>query len=140
MRYLIARNIENLYKKRDKKQTYKHSQHQNELKIIKGINKKLKDNGAIVTKSDKGNSMIILYLHDYDNKVQNFIENNNFDIESTDPTKKYQAEIRKNINQCKQIIANNHKWRYVNMNPSPPTLKGLPKVHKTNIPIRPIIN
>ena len=26
------------------------------------------------------------------------------------------------------------------MNPSPPTLKGLPKVHKTNIAIRPIIN
>ena len=84
--------------------------------------------------------MIILYLHDYDKKVQNFINNNNFDVEPIDPTKKYQAEIRKNINQCKQIIASNHKWRYVNMNPSPPTLKGLPKVHKTDIPIRPIIN
>ena len=84
--------------------------------------------------------MIILYLHEYDTKVQNFIDSNKFDIESTDPTKKYQAEIRKNLNQCKQIIANNQKWKYVNINTSPPTLKGLPKVHKTNIPIRPIIN
>ena len=87
MRYLIARNIENLYRKYDNKQSNKHSQHRNELRTIKGINKKLKDDGAIVTRSDKGNSMIILYLHDYDTKVQNFIDSNKFVIESTDPTK-----------------------------------------------------
>jgi hypothetical protein len=66
MRYLIARNIEYLYRKHDNKQSNNHSQHRNELRTIKEINKKLKDNGAIVTKSDKGNSMIILYLHEYD--------------------------------------------------------------------------
>src|SRR5215510_7525632 len=28
----------------------------------------------------------------------------------------------------------------INLNPSPPTLKGLPKIHKENTPIRPIVN
>ena len=41
--------------------------------------------------------MIILYLHDYDTEVHNFIDSNKFGIESTDPTKKYQAEIRKKL-------------------------------------------
>jgi len=141
MRFLIARNIESLYKKQSNQQANKlQLSLRNELKTIKEINKKLKDNGAIVTKSDKGNSMIIFYLHDYDTKVQNFIDSNNFNIEPTDPTKKYQAEIRKVLNHCTQTVTKNQIWKYVNMNPSPPTLKGLPKIHKTNIPIRPIIN
>ena len=111
MRYIVAQNIEHLYKEHDKRQMNNQYQHRNELKIIKGINKKLTDNGAIVTKSDKGNSLIILYLHDYDTKVRDFIDNNSFTIEPTDPTKKYQAEIRKNLNQCKQIVAENQKWK-----------------------------
>jgi hypothetical protein len=32
------------------------------------------------------------------------------------------------------------KRKYVNMNPSPPTIRGLIKIHKPEAPIRPIIN
>jgi hypothetical protein len=140
IRYMAAQNLKHLYTEHEKRQTHNRHQQQHELKVIKGINKKLTENRAMVTKSDKGNSLIILYLHEYNTKVQDFIANNNFTIEPTDPTKKYQTEIRKNINQCKLIVPENHKWKYINLNPSPPILKGLPKVHKTNIPIRPIVN
>jgi hypothetical protein len=55
------------------------------------------------------------------------------------PTNKYQTEIRKTISKCKSVIPNNQKWKYTNLNPQTPTLEGLPKIHKTNIPIRPIV-
>jgi hypothetical protein len=48
--------------------------------------------------------------------------------------------FRKNINLCSLIIPKDRKWKYINLNPSPPTLKGLLKVHKPDTPIRPIIN
>ena len=55
MRYLVAQNIEHLYKEHDKRQQYNRQQQHNELKVIKSINKKPTDYRAIVTKSDKGN-------------------------------------------------------------------------------------
>jgi hypothetical protein len=32
------------------------------------------------------------------------------------------------------------RWKYKNLNPSTPTIRGLPKIHKTESPIRPVIN
>jgi hypothetical protein len=34
----------------------------------------------------------------------------------------------------------NVKWKLRNLNPTPPKIKGLIKLHKTNAPIRPIIS
>jgi hypothetical protein len=47
---------------------------------------------------------------------------------------------RKNINSCSLIVLNDKKWKYVNLNPSPPNLNGLIKIHKQDAPIHPIVN
>jgi hypothetical protein len=44
------------------------------------------------------------------------------------------------LNECKQIIDTDSKWRYINLNPGTPVLKGLIKVHKENTPIHPTVN
>jgi hypothetical protein len=77
---------------------------------------------------------------DYHTKVQHFIDNNNFRIESTNPTNKFQTEIRNIINSGTLIIPNHKKWKYVNLNSNPPDLKGLPKIPKPDTPIRQIVN
>jgi hypothetical protein len=120
LRYLVARNVEHLYQQQKNKHIKHSAQSSKEQKTIKQIKRKLKDHGAIVTKTDKDNSMVILYQNDYKSKVQNFIDNNKFQIESTDPTNKFQAEVRKNINLCTLVIPKNQKWKYTNLNPSPP--------------------
>jgi hypothetical protein len=37
-------------------------------------------------------------------------------------------------------IPKDKKWKYTNLNPSAPVMRGLPKIHKTNAAIRPVIN
>jgi hypothetical protein len=38
------------------------------------------------------------------------------------------------------IIPKDIKWKHINLNPTPPTIRGLIEVHKPDSPIRPIIN
>jgi hypothetical protein len=46
----------------------------------------------------------------------------------------------KTINHSPTLIPPNSKWKFVNLNPSAPTIKGLIKLHKPDHPICPIVN
>jgi hypothetical protein len=94
----------------------------------------------MVSKADKGNSLVILYQEQYNQKVEEFISNNNFTIIEADITKNLQKTIRSVVNDCQRIIHKDGKWRNVNFNPTAPTMRGLIKLHKENMPIRPVIN
>jgi hypothetical protein len=91
-------------------------------------------------KADKGNSIVIMYTDEYNSKVQQFIDSNNFTIMDKDPTKQFEKRIRAIINESPTTIEKHKKAKYINLNPTAPTIRGLPKVHKDNCPIRPIIN
>ena len=97
-------------------------------------------NKATIIKADKGNTIVITYLENYYDKIQDFIDDNNFTCVSSDPTKKYQREVRNSINGCPHVIPLNTKQRHVVMNPTSPQIRGLIKVHKSDAPIRPIVN
>jgi hypothetical protein len=111
----------------------------NEIKIVNQIKRKLEESNAMVTKADKGNSLIILYEKECNSKILTFIANN-FTQSNHDITNKLQRSIRSVINECSDIIPKDQKWRHVNLNPSTPTIRGLIKIHKEEAPIRPIIN
>jgi hypothetical protein len=51
-----------------------------------------------------------------------------------------QREIRNAVNDCQSVIHRSEKWKYVNLNPTAPTLKGLVNIHKEDTSIRPIKN
>jgi hypothetical protein len=44
-------------------------------------------------------------------------------------------QIKKTVKKHRIFIPQNFKWKYINLNPFAPTLKGLIKIHKTNQPI-----
>jgi hypothetical protein len=96
--------------------------------------------GSVLTSADKGNTIVILPTIQYQNKIQDFIAGNNFHISNTDPTTSYQKQVRKTINNSTTMINKNSRWKYINLNASAPTIKGLIKLHKTGQPIRPVIN
>jgi hypothetical protein len=73
-------------------------------------------------------------------EVTAYLNNNGFHTTATDPTKQFQTEVRKNLNSCPLLIPTDKKWKYVNLNPKPPHLQGLIKIHKPDAQIRPIIN
>jgi hypothetical protein len=139
LRYQTARNLSRLAHNTNQKTSH-NIQAYREKRIFNGIQEKLRHNSAIITKADKGNSIIIIDKIIYDCKILNFLDNNCFQTESKDPTKRFQNEVRKTINSCPLITPSNLKWKYVNMNPSPSTIRGLIKIHKPDAPIRPIIN
>ena len=94
----------------------------------------------MVTRTDKGNSLVILTIKQHYSKITDFILANKFQITTRDPTNSFQSEAQKVINGSKTLIPHNTKWRYVNMNPTAPTINGLIKLHKPKHPIRPVVN
>lgn len=103
------------------------------------MKEKLDSNDAIISKADKGNSVVI-YRNIYHEKIMKFIGNNNFNSIKGDLTKGFQKELRNSINECHQIIQNDIKWKYINLNPSSPTISGLIKIHSVDSTVRPIVN
>ena len=112
----------------------------NECRAIHHIKEKLTKEKAMVTKADKGNSIVILYMDDYSRKVDDFISNNSFILTTRDITNKLQRDVKTAIEACREVIPKEDKWRYKNLNPMIPTIRGLVKVHKNDYPIRPVIN
>ena len=111
-----------------------------ETRLIKSIRCKLNENNATATKADKGNSIVILPTTQYDNKIEDFLSDNIFRTSTVDPTNAFQNQVRSTIKQSKTLIPEDNRWRYVNMNPSAPSIKGLIKIHKHDQPIRPVVN
>jgi len=95
----------------------------------------------MIARADKGNSIVILSTQRYESKIKDFLHGNNFITTTKDPTNTYQTEIKNTIKQSKTLIANGSKWKYINLNLSPPpSIKGLIKLHKPGMPIRPVVN
>ena len=138
-RWQVANKIDILYNTKQNN-TYKNQNGKFEINTVKHIKTKLKQNSAMISKADKGNSIIILYINDYNQKLQEFIITNKFRKLPTDPTDRFQIRIRETVKKCKTLIQQQQKWKYINLNPTAPTLRGTIKIHKENHPIRPIVN
>jgi hypothetical protein len=93
----------------------------------------------MIAPADKGNSLVILPIHQYENKIQDFIDMNNFSTSTSNPTKTFQSQVRKTINHSPKLIPPSSKWKLINLNPSAPSVKGLIKLHKPDHPIRPVV-
>jgi hypothetical protein len=129
-RNLVADCIDTL---RHNSPNLKHNRHP-ESHTMKSIQTKLKNNHAMATVADKGNSLVILTIQQYESKIQNFLLEN-FQTSTIGPTKTFQSQIRA-INASTALIPRASKWKYINLNPSPPSIKGLIKIQ----PIRPVVN
>lgn len=111
-----------------------------DMNVIKSIGLKLKDNNAVIVKADKGNTTVIMEKEIYHEKMLTFIQNNNkFTPLTKDPTVEFNKISNNAINKCKSLT-NSMKYKLKMNNPQAPTLRGLPKTHKTDIPMRPIVN
>ena len=122
------------------KQPIKFKQELSTLNNLKNIKKKLAHNDALITKADKGNTAVIIYKSEYNCKIEEYISNSNISILRNDPTNTYLKTVNKVINKSTSIL--NKQQIYFNkmIKPTAPTITGLPKLHKPNTPIRPLIN
>jgi len=78
-------------------------------RFLKQIRSRLQESSAIIVKSDKGNSMIVMYADEYNSKVHAFVSDNNFTPSDQDVTKKLQRATRSIMNDCNGIIPKDKK-------------------------------
>ena len=133
-RKMVANRIDTLHRQNPEHETHP------EAKTVNRIRKKLRDNDTMVTRADKGNSIVILPTTQYESKLQDFIDKNDFQTNTQDPTTLFQTQIRSTIRNSPTLIPKEHRWKYINMNPSAPSIKGLIKIHKPDQPICPVVN
>ncbi|KAK5645193.1 hypothetical protein RI129_006493 [Pyrocoelia pectoralis] len=86
--------------------------------------------------------MVILNKSDYIAKVEDFINSPGFIKLNSNPTNNFNIKVRHLVFSYRDILSSfntNYKSILV-MNPRPPLLYGLPKIHKPNVPIRPVVS
>jgi hypothetical protein len=140
IRVRAAYNIKQLYKQQSAIKYQNSNQATKEYRTLNQIKEKLRSNKTIISKADKGNSIVILYTKDYHDKIQSFIESNNFTIPNKNPTITFQNKVKATIKNCHTTIPKDNNAKFNNLNPTAPNIRGLPKVHKEGCPIRPVIN
>ncbi|XP_071455076.1 uncharacterized protein [Hetaerina americana] len=135
LKTVLAKKIPNLLKNRGSIKTKS-----NELTSIKSLKKFTKDNNLIIEKADKGNAVVVMSKEDYIEKCNNFISSNQIVKLRSDPTIKFQKVVLKAIKSSPNIFKHNEIYKVTVMNPKAPRFFGLPKIHKTDTPIRPVVS
>ena len=101
-----------------------------------------RDRDRIVLTADKGVAMVVMDKQDYINKSNQLLNQNTYKVISKDPTntiKNKLINILKGIKTKTGLGSNTYKSMY----PTgcvPPKFYGLPKIHKPDTPLRPIVS
>ena len=101
-----------------------------------------KDRDCIVLTADKGVAMVIMDRQDYMSKANNLLSQNTYRSIQWDPTNTIKNKL---INICKRVKSQTglNNQTYKSMYPTgcvPPKFYGLPKIHKPDTPLRPIVS
>ena len=100
----------------------------------------MQDNEAIITKTDRGTTLVIMQKSDYSTEVNNFISFDNYVALPKDPTKEYNTSLNAQIEKSKNLLDCKLRRCIKPMKPSAPKFTGLPKILQQDIPIRPLVN
>ncbi|XP_037528652.1 uncharacterized protein LOC119405898 [Rhipicephalus sanguineus] len=107
--------------------------------------KRLRENHDIVIlPADKGNASVLLDKSKYIEKMHLLLsDKQTYAPAARDPTPKLQRDLQKLLSDIFRMVPPQHKQLYYKLlchNGSAPAIYGLPKVHKTDIPLRPIVD
>uniref|UniRef100_A0A8D9BBF2 Nicotine oxidoreductase n=1 Tax=Cacopsylla melanoneura TaxID=428564 RepID=A0A8D9BBF2_9HEMI len=133
MRSMISVKVEDIKNKK----IFKCKNNSNN-KVVNRLKRKIDENDLILTKADKGYTTIVMKKEEYNCKIEEFISENNYKELNKDPTEIYQKEIKNKLKESKMYEKKDH-YRITQQNPKAPYMKGFPKLHKVNNPIRPVI-
>ncbi|UYV74386.1 hypothetical protein LAZ67_11003346 [Cordylochernes scorpioides] len=114
--------------------------HQDERKAI-NLLRENKD--IIITPSDKGRNTVIMDTTEYNSKIEQLLQDKEIYEElSKDPLPNITKEFNKKLNKIIRTHKLNKKsFEYFKAEEKTlPNFYGLPKIHKPNIPLRPIVS
>lgn len=115
------------------------STHQEAIKYLRN------NKDIIICPPDKGNAVIMMNRNDYVDKVQQILSNpskfqkDDFQIDLTSKIEKQVCNHISKLRQC-NLITNETAKSLTPTGSTFPKLYGLPKVHKPDVPVRPILS
>ncbi|KAM7297972.1 uncharacterized protein ISCGN_023123 [Ixodes scapularis] len=100
------------------------------------------DTNIVILPADKGNSTVVLDRDAYENKIQNLLDSSAYEKLRKDPTSQVQTKLNNILSEIfkKYPDARSLHLRLLCRNGFAPGFYGLPKVHKPNVPLRPIVD
>jgi hypothetical protein len=101
-----------------------------------------KNKEILILPADKGRTTVILDKEEYDDKLQTLLsDSDTYAPLKKDPTTKYKNKLLKLLRQWDEdrIISKDLYWRLYPRSDLVPRIYGLPKIHKNNRPLRPIV-
>jgi hypothetical protein len=84
--YLATKNLQRILSQ----QNLRTLDYKQDLHTAKLIRSKLQHNNATIIEADKGKTLVVIRTHDLDEKVNNFINENDINELKADPTQKMQ--------------------------------------------------
>jgi hypothetical protein len=101
----------------------------------------LKHNKQIrIMSADNGNCTVILNESTYKAKIFSLLEWGVYEPLHKDPTSRIERKIQKLLSKHKSVLPTDMKWKLTPYHSKPPHLYGLPKIHKPDIPLRPVVS
>ena len=112
-------------------------------RFLIGLKSLQKEKSFRISKADKGGKIVIVDKIDYDNEMKTLLDDTLvYQKLKINPLHKMQTEFNKGLSEiCKKYDTFKEKLTQFNSRlPSLPYMYGLPKIHKENVPYRPIIS
>ena len=101
-----------------------------------------KDDSITILPADKGRAVVVMNAKDYKDKAKALLsDTNTYKSLSKDPTSKYRTQVISQLQELKNAGAIS-ELKYKQLYPTSSTIPrfyGLPKVHKSGAPLRPIV-
>ncbi|XP_077486813.1 uncharacterized protein LOC144098165 [Amblyomma americanum] len=114
-------------------------------RVERDTNKSLRENERIVTlPADKGNATVLLDKADYEKKMLSLLEDGETYVRlKKDPTLKLEREFQKLLSDVFLAFPQNQEalyYKLLSQNGSAPAFYRLPKIHKPDVALRPIVD
>jgi predicted nucleotide-binding protein (sugar kinase/HSP70/actin superfamily) len=98
-RHAVAKTIKDI----GKNNKVNNKKSKEEWKQIMNIKNKIDTNKLIITRAEKGKTLIILTHEEYKHKIQNFIQDNHLMKLNKYPTQQYQKIVKQTLKLCSDI-------------------------------------
>ena len=111
--------------------------------VLKALLALKKDPDRVILSVDKGNCVVVMDKHDYREKALSLLNNRNtYSILKSDPTGKTQRGLNAKLLLLKKsnITSKATYEKLYSCDGLSPRFYGLPKIHKPEIPLRPIVS
>jgi len=101
---------------------------------VKKLGKKIRDHDLVLTKSDKGNTVVLAERDDYDQKVSDFLSDSKCNVSSVNSD----FNFHQHVGRASNLLIKNPD-AILESNPVPPSMYGFLKLYNDGMPIGPVV-